>query len=194
MIHFDANTHTYTAGGVVVPSVTQALSAVSEYAGVPHHVLEKARQLGTAVHKAVELKLQDRLDESSMDPDVAARFYQFWRWFRAGDFEVEDTEERVYSEKYGFAGTLDLSGKLRGKPALIDVKTTSKLMVTVGPQTAAYEKAKNEQDGTRKKFQRYALMLHEDSFRLEPLTSPSDWSVFLACLTIHKHCRRHING
>jgi len=52
---FDAATHTYTAGGVRVPSVTQVLKLLPlgpDFSRVDPDVLERKRQLGNLVHDA----------------------------------------------------------------------------------------------------------------------------------------------
>ena len=83
---------------------------LDSYRGIPAHVLEKAAQRGTAVHKAVELHLQGDLDELSMDPDVADYFYAYWKFERETGYQPEHSELRVFSTKFRYAGTLDLAG------------------------------------------------------------------------------------
>ncbi len=94
---------------------------------------------------------------------------------------MEQSEQQHYSEKYGYAGTLDLLGELPTGPALIDAKSTVTLYPTVGPQTAAYAELVK-----RPKINRYALMLSPDgNYELKHLNNRGDWSVFLAAITIH---------
>lgn len=191
-IQFDEATHTYTREGVVVPSVTQALSVIAAYDGIPPAVLQKAAERGTAVHKAIELHLQDDLDEASLDPEIASYFYAYWKFERETGFKPRHAEALVYSAKYGYAGTLDLEGDLHRKAAIIDTKTTRQLMPSTGPQTAAYEAAFKEQHQSRRNYQRYALLLKPDgTYRLEPCTNPADFRAFLACLTVHNFKRKH---
>jgi len=191
LISFDEATHTYTdQHGRAVPSVTQALAVLDSYRGIPAHVLEKAAQRGTAVHKAVELHLQGDLDELSMDPDVADYFYAYWKFERETGYRPEHSELRVFSTKFRYAGTLDLAGpdpvSKRGE-AIIDIKTSRELMPSVGPQLAAYEKAYRESLGVnpKKKLKRYGLLLKSDgTYELKPYDGTADFSLFLACLTV----------
>ena len=191
LISFDEASHTYTdQHGRVVPSVTQALNVLDSYRGIPPAVLEKAAQRGTAVHKAVELHLQGDLDEMSLDPEVADYFYAYWKFEREHRYQPEHSELRVFSNKFRYAGTLDLAGpdpsNKRGY-AIIDIKTSRELMPSVGPQLAAYEKAFRESIDVspRRKLKRYGLLLKSDgTYELKPYDGAADFSVFLACLTV----------
>lgn len=185
-LSFDEATHTYTVGGRVVPSVTQILEVVDRGLWrVRPEVLEAARQLGTAVHKTTELYDTDDLDESSVAPQVAP-YLAAWKKFRAETgFVPAAIELRLHHPVYGYCGTLDRTGVLRDRLALIDIKSGSS-WPSHGPQTAAYAEAFSAQEGERVE-DRFACYLREDgSYRLVPHTEKADWSVFLACLTIHR--------
>jgi hypothetical protein len=189
-VEFDEEKHEYTdENGRRVPSVTQALGVLDSYAGIPAAVLQKAAERGTKVHKAVELHLEGDLDELSLDPDIADYFYAFVRFERETGYRPRASEMRVHSSKFNFAGTLDLFGPdPRGskKSAIVDIKTSRQLMPTVGPQLAAYERAYKEESGEKREYLRYGLLLKPDgSYELHPYTGTADFSVFLACLTVH---------
>ncbi len=181
MLTFDESTHTYRADGKVVPSVTQVLDAYTDLSRIPKDILERKRQIGVAVHKAIELDMRGDLDESSISGPVA-EYFAGWLKFKAhSGFVCREAEQKVYSKKFGYAGTLDLVGDLPTGEALIDAKTTTMLYPAVGPQTAAYAMAR----GTPK-IPRYALLLDPSGkYNLEPLTNKGDWAVFQAALVIH---------
>jgi hypothetical protein len=191
-IEFNEELHEYTdETGKRIPSVTQALGVLESYAGIPASVLAKASERGTKVHKAVELHLQGDLDELSLDPDIANYFYSYVRFERETGFSPTASEARVHSKKFGYAGTLDLAGPdpLGSKRiAFIDIKTSVQLMPTTGPQLAAYEKAFQEQTKNIRKNLRYGLLLKPDgTYLLQPYTDTTDFSVFLACLTVFNY-------
>lgn len=195
MIRFDDETHTYyDENDKVVPGVTTALGVLDSYAGIPEAVLRKAAERGTKVHKAVELHLQGDLDELSLDPAIADYFYGYIKFERELGYRPRHSELRVHSAKFKFAGTLDLEGpdpKNAKRDAVIDIKTSRELMPTVGPQLAAYERAHQEGTGSKKKYRRYGLLLTPDSdYQLHEYTDSTDWSVFLACLTVHNYRER----
>ncbi len=85
-------------------------------------------------------------------------------------------------------GTLPPIGR-RKEPhrALIDIKTTFKLMKSVGPQTAAYNDAWASQKPKAEHFdERYGLQLKKDGkYILKPMKSIVDSNVFRSCLAIY---------
>ena len=199
-LQFDEDKHEYRLDGRVVPGVTTILKPISEaeYRHVDAATLDVAAWRGRAVHKLIELDLRDDLDVDGLSDELLP-FHTAWRNFRnLSGFKCLLSEARVYSERYGYAGTLDLFGRLDGEAALIDAKRTVAVPRSVGPQTAGYEQAVREShpdavaqcasgpgDG---RINRYALHLRADgSWRLVPKTDPNDARVFLAALTLHNY-------
>lgn len=204
-LSYDDALHEYRYDGNVVPSVTQALGRLSaeEYRGVDAEVMERAAQLGKAVHRVIELDLRDDLDVESLSEGLLP-YYESWRNFLAtSGFTAVLSEQRVYSARYGYAGTLDLFGILNGEAVLIDAKRTAQVPRTAGPQTAAYETALRESlpdvitrhndltTPARDLIRRFALHLRADgTWRLVPFTDRSDLRVFLAQVTTHHWLRK----
>jgi hypothetical protein len=192
MLTLDEATHTYRYAGAVVPSVTQVLAPLFNWDAVPPEVLERKRLIGDAVHKAIALDLADDLDEASI-VEPWASYFEGWRKFkRDSGFVCLAYEEPVYHEQLRYAGTFDLFGLLKGKPAKIDTKSTHVLHPAVGPQTAAYDEARRRGSLYREKAARYALQLGSDGRpHLHPLTDPSDWNIFMSLLNVHHYKTRH---
>lgn len=196
-LHFDAEAHVYTLDGARVPSVTEILSDLSarEYRFVNAGVMAEAAWLGSVVHKLIELDIGAALDESDLDPRLLP-YLDAWRQFCAqSGFQPLLSEQRVYSRRYGYAGTLDLFGSLHGDAALIDAKRCASVPRTAGPQTAGYETALREcqpeivaqaSSGVAPgRIKRYALhLLPGSKWRLVPFTNPADSRVFLSALTL----------
>lgn len=189
MLTFDEASHEYRWNGTRVPSVTQVLAQLTDLSKIPADVLERKRQIGTAVHLAIELHLLNELDPDSLDEACIPYFDAFLKFMSESGFVVEHSERQLYSEKYRFAGTADLAGTFpKTGPALIDTKCTATLYPTVGPQVAAYA----ELAGTPR-IKRYALQLCPDStYRLDPLEDKGDWSIFHAALTLHHWRQRNV--
>ncbi len=189
MIDFDEAAHRYVVDGKVRPSVTQILEVVDEIWRVPFEVLERARKLGTAVHRATELFDRDDLDESSVDPAIEPYLRSYQRFRSETGFVPDHVEMRLYHAQMGYCGTLDRVGQMNGKRALLDIKSGEE-WPSHGPQTAAYEQA-FEHMTKQKVSARFGLYLRDDgTYRLQPKKDPSDWSVFLACLTIQRFKER----
>lgn len=199
-LHFDEATHTYTKDGVVVQSVTQILNDLSsrEYRHVSREVMEEAAMLGKAVHKMIELDLRDDLDLDSLSDELHV-YYSAWQNFlQTSGFRMVLSEQHVYSQRYNYAGTLDLAGWLNKRFCIIDAKRTAQVPRTAAPQTAAYRQALAEagwvfdyphDKAIRARIdeaERYALHLRKDgTYRLVPFKNKSDLRTFLACKTIN---------
>ena len=117
-------------------------------------------------------------------------------WIRFIDdtgFRVEMNEQFVFHDRYFYAGTLDRVGLLNGVRSVIDIKTVAVLGPHTGVQLAAYQEALNSNlkkaDHINKRF---AVQLKPDStYRLQPYTDKSDFSVFTSLLNIHNWRQKH---
>lgn len=182
-LEFDEANHVYRWDGTVVPSVTQILKPLdaADLAKVPADTLEFARLRGTLAHKACEYFDQGRLDESSLDPEIAG-YVQSWIAFRQTTGYIPLlTEHRFYNSQMGYAGTLDSFGEYGGALAVIDRKTSVSLLPSVGPQLAAYQHAPGI-----KALRRYAVQLQRDGSiaKAHAFTDADDWRAFTAHLDI----------
>lgn len=182
---FDEGAHAYAWDGNPVPSVTQVLARLTDYASIPPEVLAMAAARGKAVHHAVELDVAEDLDEEDLHEEVRGRLAG-WRAFRqALNFRPMGSEVRVYSRRHGYAGTLDLWGYLRGVPTVIDVKATYAIPEHVGIQLAAYAQALNESYRTGP-LRRGVLHLERQRWQFVPCTRSLDFQDFLAELHHHR--------
>jgi len=175
---FRADTHTYTLGGRVLPSVTQALSVLDQYEGVPPSVLEAAREFGQHVHAACDLDNRGVLDEDALDPALAPYLAGWRKYRRDSGIKILASELRLHDARLGYAGTCDVLGELRGQRCVIDIKS-GLVPKTVGPQCAAYANA-------LKVRRRYCVQLMPNDYRVHALNDPADFSLFLSCLNIAK--------
>ena len=142
-LEFDEESHTYWYQGEVIPSVTtiiKAADAGADYSGIPDYILKRAAEIGTDVHKRIELHYLEGSDPVS-DDEKANEYLVGFEQFLADDvFECWETERKLACPKYWFSGTVDLVGWVNGELAVIDVKTTSKLHhETVEYQLSAYQ-------------------------------------------------------
>lgn len=187
-VQFDQAEHAYTVGGARLPSVTQVLGELSAraYRFVDKDTMQRTAWVGQCVHAVIEQDSHDNLDEEALDAQLLP-FLTKWRQFRAqSGFKVIHSEQRVASLRYGYAGTLDLFGRLNDRWALIDNKRTAGVPRTAGPQTAAYEAALREcypELGTEP-IDRYALQLTDAKWQLVPFRDRNDLRVFLSALQL----------
>lgn len=183
-VTFDEASHTYWCGSQRIPGVTEVLRPLVNFDRVPPAVLAAKADLGRRVHFAAQLHDEDDLDEASIEPDVLPYLEAYRRFLAETGAVIVNNEARVFSPVYRYAGTLDRVLLLNGQHWMVDLKTSLVTPATVGPQTAAYLRALDNPAVTH----RAALRLRPDgTYRLDPLTDPNDFSLFLACLTIHRH-------
>lgn len=186
MLDFDADTHRYRLDGVAVPSVTTILTLANldGMADVPVEWLEDAALRGHAVHLACELWDEGTLDETALDPRLAARLAAYQRFRAETRWDLEFVELPVASRVYRFAGRPDrtfwLSATERG---VVDLKSgpvgdAAKL------QLGAYAVALQETWG--RPYRRFALELRDTGdYRLHPeFTDRHDVHDFLAAVRV----------
>ena len=182
MLTFDQEKHEYRVDGVVIPSVTQIINSVAgeRWDNIDSEALEYASQRGTAVHLITELHDLGTLDESSVDPTLRGYYNAYLAFLADVKPQWELVEQKAFSERPRYAGTVDRVGIVNGKKAVLDIKTGVKSKYT-GLQLSAYAHMIGE-----KQARRYGLYLSEDGkYSLVPYTNQNDWNIFLSALNIH---------
>jgi len=126
MIHFDEATHTYSLDGKKLPSVTEICGLLNNWGDINPAILMQAARRGTVVHEYCEL-VDYGVDEDGIEcePELAGYVIAYMRFLRDYKPLWECVEQKVYSDQFGFAGTLDRFGTIDGKPVLLDIKTSS---------------------------------------------------------------------
>jgi hypothetical protein len=196
-IEFDPAKHEYRVAGVIVPSVTRILGDLSMMKRLDPADLAAGAERGKLVHKAVELYNAEDLDEQSLHPSLEPYLRAWKRFCHDHGFEALHSESIVYSERWGYAGTLDTIGtwkQMRKRPlVLLDVKTGVRDPVH-GPQTAAYVGAAKEMGllDAKDNPQRACVYLQPNGYyQCDPCLEPSDWSIFQAALHCYHFKGRH---
>ena len=175
--------HQYFWHGRRVAGVTSVLSSLGLYPGAQFFT-EESRQRGTAVHLAVQLWLEDDLDESSVSSvvrpylDAAVSFLNH----ALGSDRRGAIEKRVFSEPHLYAGTLDLHAETFGEDSVIDWKSGAISDVT-GLQLAAYDTAL----GGGKRRRRIGVQLRPDgTYRMQTFADPTDYPRWLNALGLYR--------
>lgn len=137
---FNADRHTYHVDGILFPSITQIIP--SDFSMVPPAILKRACERGKAVHKACELFNKGTLDYATVTASVEP-YLVAWVQYLA-DFDVEIDKRAVEVPQYHpiarYAGTPDVGDwefdcYVRGKLALVEIKTVAKMDRKVRRQT-----------------------------------------------------------
>jgi hypothetical protein len=202
----DDTTHTYRDDlSRVWPGVTSILGGstpdargrrvwpgVPPWAGrfdrIPADVLEYKRQLGTAVHAAIALDCAGTLDESSIAEVIAPYLAGWRRWRDETGFVASIAECLVYHATFGYCGTLDAIGTVRGGTILADWKTSdASTGLDAGAQTAAYLEAYRAMypGVLPARVPRYSVHLTDDGkYHVVPHTNRRDFEAFKAALEL----------
>lgn len=137
---FEPASHTYTLDGTVLPSVTGVLraSGLIDFSQIPPATLEAARARGSRVHAAIHYLNEGDLDWSTVDDADRPRIQAWATFLQQRKFVILNAEFRLFSRRYGYAGTGDVVGLLDGRLALCDFKTGSPDDCAAELQLAAY--------------------------------------------------------
>ena len=183
-LKFNPENHTYEVGGTVYPSVTQCLRSVGliDFSGIDQLILERAAGVGRAVHEASHYYDEGELDFIDLDPYLVG-YVTAWQKFREQNPAVFDQiEVPLCSTTYGFAGCPDRVATIDGKPAIIEIKTSSVVPAWGKIQTAAYAILADVPAARR-------IIVHlksNGSYSIIECKGRRDREVFLACLAVHQ--------
>lgn len=188
MLTFDEPTHAYAWQGKPVPGVTAVIRGAlgDPFARIDPDVLERKRAIGKAAHRAVELDDAGKLDEATVHPAVVP-YLEAWRAFRReSGFAPLLSEQKGYHETYGYAGQLDVLGRINGDRAVVDLKTgLPGLQAAI--QTAAYAMLVPYELTPGLQPRRFALLAQINGrYKFIEYTAPGDWRDFLACLAVYR--------
>jgi hypothetical protein len=122
-IEFIEEQHIYICDGVIVPCVSNILAyKFNDYSGVSREILQRASELGTELHRSIELYEQEGITSDLKE----FKNYLFLK--KQFKFENIANELPVLYEKGGrvlFVGTLDQIITIDGKLGINDFKRVS---------------------------------------------------------------------
>lgn len=189
---YDDSAHIYRYGGVVIPSVTQCISAL--YAGafekIPQAILERKTEIGKAVHLATQYHDEGCLDRESLDETVRGYVDAYIKFLSENDCQWTGVEQRVFHPVHKYAGTLDRKGYVNGEFTYLDLKCVAVVNKATGCQLAGYVAADEHTLPFAEKMlkpKRVALQLKPNgTYERYEFSSPNDFPVFISCLTVRR--------
>lgn len=188
--------HAYFLDGRQVPAVSDILEPYwkAEYFAAGSEVMERARQVGNAVHYAVHLDMLGTLDRKSLHPVIAPIFEQWLRFRDASHtmgIKFTGSELRTFHAGLGYAGTLDLEGTIFDAPLITDTKSGSVVSKVARLQTAAYAIARASHRAIDcRLYRRAVLQLRPDKWRFVEMNERSDFDAFQFALGLHHFFRK----
>ena len=113
-------------------------------------IMKEAGKVGSVVHGLVEDYLKNKEIPNQADKRVVNCWNLFLAWWESQEYEPLYIEKKLYSEKYHYAGTLDLVVKdKKEKLVLIDIKTSNQVSFDYLLQLNAYKVAFEEETGKK---------------------------------------------
>src|SRR6266576_3991208 len=114
-------------------------------------VLSEAGEIGNQAHARIEYELQTELgiqcefDMPTITHPAAQQAYDAWQYWRdQTNMRPIAIEQVIVSDKYGYAGTLDLLAEVSGVISVLDWKTGKAIYAEAFLQNAAYRQAVRE--------------------------------------------------
>lgn len=200
-LEFDEEKHIYTKDGKVLPSVTQCLPDPPEDVMLNKAFWDKT-ELGIRVHKACHvLNQKGTLEQEDFDKiriqEKDEPYIDAWISFVLdNNVDIEESELFVFSDKFGYAGTLDSICIEDGVRVMTDIKCTAEIHPWVCLQTAGYTAAYNEMYPDKKILHRQCVQLRPDGtykrVRYSVNLLAYETSVFLAKLSSLRWDQKHI--
>ena len=187
-ILFDEEPHSYTVKGIKVLSVTQTIALAGlgpDFFLVPPAVLKMAQDRGSAVHLACAFMDAGELDWSTVDPRIIGYVKAYEKFRKECPMKTVAIEKKLSAMigPYQLAGTPDLIGFIKGRRAVVDLKTSQTMSKSMGLQTAAYRLLWCYSNPRQLLHDRYGLQLKKDgTYKLIPHEDPDDEQAFLAAL------------
>lgn len=155
--------------------------------------LSQAAEIGTQTHALIEWTLRRELQQvvgprpATTGPAEWA-YMAFQDWAKSVALEPLRIEETVWSRAHGYAGTMDLVARVRGRETVIDFKTGKAVYAEAFLQNAAYAQALEEMGhGRIADGLIVRLPKTENDPAFEAVAVPDRASllpVFLACLEV----------
>jgi len=185
VLTFREEDHTYWLDGLrEVPSVSEVLKqarVTADLSKIPPKVLERKRNIGTALHKAAEYLIEGTLDRESLDFALLPYFKGLEKFFVEKRPDVISYEAMGWNEDLWVAGTWDLRYASQNGEGdhRTDYKTTYAKYASWGPQLALYD----EIDGHTN---RDVLWLKKDgTYALLPYQDDEDYSIGCAAALLY---------
>jgi len=137
----DESTHTYTLAGKKIIGANEFLKlngVGGDFSKIPEFILERARDLGTAVHLTIQYYDEGDLDESTISEPLKP-YLEAYKKFLA-DYKPEILAiEAAVQFKETIAGTLDKILRIKRRNIVLDLKTSTTLHKSTELQLEIYK-------------------------------------------------------
>jgi hypothetical protein len=153
---------------------------------------QKAADIGTMAHAWFEAYGKAALGQQSPPEYPVSQKLRhcvdaFLAWVKENEVRFIECEPKVYSRKYGYAGTMDLDAYVRDRRGVWDYKSSSAIYPEMRLQLAAYKQAR-EEEGKGTYDERGIVRVGKDGtgFEARAFTDhETDWLGFYHAMNLH---------
>jgi len=149
---------------------------------------EDAGASGSLVHEWAERYIKTGDKTLPEDQNVLNGVLAFLKWVNAHKVKFISSERIVYSKEHGFVGTMDAEAEVNGEICVIDFKTSSGIYPEMELQTAAYQKAA-EEEGSKYTGDRWIARFDKETGEFEAQQFGSleeSYQAFLSALSLKR--------
>jgi hypothetical protein len=150
-------------------------------------ILKTRSSFGSTAHKLIEITLKGEQLSENYDSFLIDTIKVFNKWRETHELIPQSLEQRLWSEKYKYAGTCDYVGSFDGKFMIGDWKTSKGIYPEYWLQLSAYVLAFEEQTGL-KLDGAFILQIRDGEYSLETKTRDELielFEIFKAAQTIY---------
>jgi hypothetical protein len=147
--------------------------------------LEEEATLGTLVHAWIEAEMRGT-PVPDIPPEHKERLENamlgFYEWRDAFQLEVTGSEVALVSEQHRYGGTIDFPVRLKGRRAILDLKSSKSVYPDHRVQLAAYGVLWNENFPTDKLMGYHLLQVNKETGGFSHHYFPTlqiEWQIFL---------------
>ena len=200
LLDYDDAAHSYKVEGIKVPSVTRVVDgcfpkhlvdwALSIGEEEYHRVIDEALEIGNYTHEWIERYIDEGDNYFGMDePGNNNSIEAFLKWEEEFKPEWIYSEDKIYCDKYKYAGTVDAVAKINGRVCVIDFKTSKKIYKPYHLQVAAYAQAIKRIDGLKRWPLGIILRLDKETGEYDQkVFEPRDhFNTFKKCISLSTH-------
>ncbi len=162
---------------------------------------DKSADIGTMIHEWLEKYVLARINkqplpEKPINKEMRSAIDGFFTWAKENKVALIASEQKIYSKKYRYAGTLDLEAMVNGKRTIVDFKTSNAIYPEMFLQATAYLMAREEETGRKYNGGVIILRLSKENpkkkivaFEAQKINSDkvAEYKkVFLSCLNVYR--------
>jgi len=131
--------------GQLVPGVTTIVDIVRKYGleswlsknpkEYTDRISKESKDYGTRIHEIIQADWEGQIQKlDNEEKTILENYHKVTK-----DWDIQEMEKSLVSEKYGFGGTLDIVAKIEGKKTIVDIKTSKAIFREVYLQLAGYQ-------------------------------------------------------